>query len=75
MRYHQLTSKERYALAAIRRQGLSQATIGRELGRHPSTINREPKRNSRKDGGYRPCTAGEMYPWPALSFEAKLALW
>jgi len=60
MRYHQLTSEERYALSALRRQGLSRAEIGRTLGRHPSTIGRELKRNSRKDGGYRPSTAGEM---------------
>jgi transposase, IS30 family len=60
MRYHQLTSEERYALSALRRQGLSQAAIGRALGRHPSTIGREVKRNSRQDGGYRPSSAGEM---------------
>ncbi|CAN5796805.1 hypothetical protein BH23GEM9_BH23GEM9_16030 [soil metagenome] len=60
MRYHQLTSEERYALSALRRQGHSQAEIGRVLGLHPSTIGRELKRNSRKDGGYRPSTAGEM---------------
>jgi transposase, IS30 family len=60
MKYHQLTSEERYALSALRRQGLSQAAIGRALGRHPSTISRELHRNSRKDGGYRPFTAGEM---------------
>jgi transposase, IS30 family len=60
MRYHQLTSEERYALSALRRQGHTQAEIGRVLGRHPSTIGRELKRNSRKDGGYRPSTAGEM---------------
>jgi transposase, IS30 family len=60
MRYHQLTSEERYALSALRKQGLSQAAIGRALGRHPSTISRELQRNSRKDGGYRPFTAGEM---------------
>jgi IS30 family transposase len=60
VRYRQLTSEERYALSALRRQGLSQAAIGRSLGRHPSTIGRELKRNSRKDGGYRPFTAGEM---------------
>ena len=60
MRYHQLTSEERYALSALRRQGLSQAAIGRSLERDPGTISRELKRNSRKDGGYRPFTAGEM---------------
>lgn len=60
MTYHQLTSEERYALSALRKQGLSQAAIGHALGRHPSTISRELRRNSRADGGYRPSTAGEM---------------
>jgi len=60
MRYHQLTSEVRYALSALRRQGLSQAAIGRALGRHPSTIGRELQRNSRSDGGYLPFTADEM---------------
>jgi IS30 family transposase len=32
-RYHQLTSGERYALSALRRQGCSQAEIARTLGR------------------------------------------
>jgi transposase, IS30 family len=59
VRYHQLTSEERYALSALRKQRLSQAEIARTLGRHPSTIGRELKRNSRRDGGYRPFTAGE----------------
>jgi IS30 family transposase len=60
MRYHQLTSEERNALSTLRKQGGSQAEIARALGRHRSTIGRELKRNSRKDGGYRPFTAGEM---------------
>jgi IS30 family transposase len=50
MSYHQLASEERYALSALRRQGLSPAAISRALGRHPSTISRELHRNSRKDG-------------------------
>lgn len=60
MRYHQLTSEERYALSTLRKQGYTQAAIARALGRHRSTIGRELQRNSRKDGGYRPFTAGEM---------------
>jgi IS30 family transposase len=60
MRYHQLTSEERNALSTLRKQGGSRAEIARALGRHRSTIGRELKRNSRKDGGYRPFTAGEM---------------
>lgn len=57
MRYHQLTSEERYALSAFRKQGYNQSQIAKALGRHRSTICRELQRNSRKDGGYRPSTA------------------
>ncbi len=60
MKYHQLTSEERYALSTLKKQGYSQAEIARALGRHRSTISRELKRNSRRDGGYRPFTACEM---------------
>lgn len=60
MRYRQLTTDERYRIAAARRQGLNQAAIARELGRAPSTICREIARNSaRYDGGYRACKAVE----------------
>lgn len=59
MRYHQLTSEERYQLSALRKQGLSQAQIARALGRHRSTICREIQRNAREDGGYRPSTADD----------------
>jgi IS30 family transposase len=60
MRYRQLTSEQRYALAKFKQQGFSQAAIARALGCHPSTISRELKRNSRKDGGYRPFTASQV---------------
>lgn len=54
MRYHQITREERYTLAKLRRQGYSQAEMARILGRHPSTISREFRRNiSRHDGHYR----------------------
>jgi IS30 family transposase len=42
--YRQITSGERYTLGALHAQGLSQAEIGRQLGRHRSTISRELKR-------------------------------
>jgi IS30 family transposase len=58
-RYHQLTSEERYALTALRRQGFSIRGIARALDRAPSTISREIRRNRRKDGGYRAFTADE----------------
>jgi transposase, IS30 family len=60
MSYQQLTSGERYMLAALRRQGLSQAEMARSLGRHRSTICREFGSNcSRSDGHYRPSKAQE----------------
>jgi transposase, IS30 family len=60
MTYRQLSPEERYMLAALRRQGLTQAEIARSLGRHRSTVCREVRRNStRADGHYRPFTAQE----------------
>jgi IS30 family transposase len=56
MSYHQLTSGDRHALSALRKQGLSQADIARAMHRHPSTISRELKRNSRQNW-YRPSKA------------------
>jgi IS30 family transposase len=58
--YNQITSEERYTLGALHAQGFSQARIARALGRHPSTVSRELKRNSaRFDGAYRPSKADE----------------
>jgi IS30 family transposase len=52
--YHQLTQEERYRIAAQRSIGSSHAEIARVLGRHPSTIGRELRRNAtRHDGNYR----------------------
>ena len=60
MTYHQLTSGERYMLAALRRQGCNQSQIACALGRHRSTVCREVRRNStRADGHYRAFTAQE----------------
>lgn len=57
--YRQLTSEERYALSALRRQGYSIRAVAGALERAPSTISREIRRNRRRDGGYRPFTADE----------------
>ena len=57
--YSQLTLDERYSIAAMRRQRFSVRAIARELGRAPSTVSREIRRNRRADGGYRAHTAGE----------------
>lgn len=61
--YRQLTSEERYALSTLRKQGYGVRRIARALGRAPSTISREVRRNSRKDGGYRPGTAHDLARW------------
>lgn len=56
MTYTQITPHERYALSLFRRQGLNQAAIARSMGRHPSTISRELRRNVWREDGrtYRP---------------------
>ena len=53
-KYHQLTQQERYSMTALSMSGKSRAEIARELGRHPSTISREFRRNATThDGIYR----------------------
>jgi transposase, IS30 family len=60
MTYCQLTSGERYMLAALRKQGFNQSQVAAALGRHRSTISRELCRNScRLDGRYRVSKAQE----------------
>ena len=60
MKYTQITPEERYRLAALRKQGCSQADMARDLGRSPSSISREFRRNVRSyDTQYRPCKAQE----------------
>src|ERR1017187_2759507 len=54
VKYHQLSTEERYELAALRRQGLRVTKMAEHLGRHRSTLYREVKRNqSAHDGRYR----------------------
>ena len=62
-RYRQLTSGERYELSALRKQGYSQRAIARALGRAPSTISREVRRNAKSDGWYRPADADNFARW------------
>lgn len=53
-KYHQLTREERYIITGLRIAGCSQAEIARHMGRSPSTISRELKRNrTTHDGMYR----------------------
>jgi IS30 family transposase len=54
MKYHRLSTEERYEIAALRRQGIGMAKMAEHLGRHRSTLYREVKRNqSAHDGRYR----------------------
>ena len=54
MKYHRLSTEERFEIAALRRQGLRMAEMAKHLGRHRSTLYREVKRNqSAHDGRYR----------------------
>ena len=54
MQYRQITSGERYAIAALRKQKLSLRAIATELGRCPSTVSREVRRNLSTQGRYSP---------------------
>lgn len=51
--YRQLTQDERVAVAGLRLQQLGARRIARELGRSPSTISRELRRNGKPRVGYR----------------------
>ena len=57
--YSQITQEERYVIAAMGSRRCSIREIARELGRSPSTISREIRRNRKNDGWYRASTAGE----------------
>jgi transposase, IS30 family len=61
MTYRQLSTEERYQIAALRQQGFTVPQIAAALRRHSSTIGREVKRNATPyDGAYRPNMAVEM---------------
>ncbi len=57
--YAQITQEERYDIAAMKRQRLSIRAIAKALGRSPSTISREIRRNRKSDGSYGAQRAGE----------------
>jgi IS30 family transposase len=56
--YARLTDEERDTIARWLAAGWPQADIARELGRRPSTISREVKRNGYRRGGYGAAYAG-----------------
>jgi IS30 family transposase len=55
-----LSEDERITIADLRRRGHTIRDIGARLGRAPSTISRELRRNQAPDGGYRPSQAHRM---------------
>ena len=57
LKYRQITSEERYVIQALRRQGLTLSAIARHVGRSPSTISREVRRNLSSQGRYTPTKA------------------
>jgi transposase, IS30 family len=60
VKYHQLSTEERYEFGAMRQQQVGMAKMAEHLGRHRSTLYREVKRNrSVHDGCYRPSHAVE----------------
>ncbi len=58
--YTQLDMDERIEIARLQREGISVCEIGRELGRHHTTISRELGRNSLPKSGYKPAQADHM---------------
>jgi len=59
MKYQQITQEERYQIYALKKEGLSQTAIAKNLSRDKGTISRELKRNKGLKG-YRPKQADEM---------------
>lgn len=58
--YKQLAREERYLISKLLKLGYSQRAIAAQLGRSPSTVCREIRRNATKyDGAYRHCRAQE----------------
>jgi IS30 family transposase len=59
MQYRQITSGERYAIQALRKQGLSVRASAAAVGRAPSSVSRELRRNLSSQGRYTPSKADE----------------
>ena len=58
--YHQISLEERCEIYRLRADGISQNGIARRLGRHPSTIGRELRRNKLPTSDYKPSSADRM---------------
>jgi len=76
--YEQLTYEERWRIAELHRAGASQRKIAAALGRAPSSISRELKRNAgSQPAGYRPDFANELTKarrWTGSRLERDAAL-
>jgi IS30 family transposase len=59
MSFTHLTSTDRARIAALKRAGLNQVEIARQLGKHHSTIGRELRRNKTGRSTYNARTAGQ----------------
>ena len=59
MPYTHLAQEERFLIHKHLQAGRSYSEIGRELGRHHTTISREVKRNT-GGRGYRPYMSGKL---------------
>ena len=57
MSYHQFTSEERFCLWELLEKGHSIRAISRAIGRAPSSVSRELKRNRSQKGNYHPLPA------------------
>jgi IS30 family transposase len=57
MKYRQITSGQRYSIAALKKEGMSVRAIAENMGRSPSTISRELRRNLSSQGRYTPSKA------------------
>jgi len=63
MSYRHLTESERTVIFYLRMDHRSQAEIARTLGRHPSTVSREWRRNRNVLGQYLPDHAHRLAAW------------
>lgn len=60
-RYHHFTTKERECLLVLIKSGKKNCEIAKELGRSPSTISREIRRNTDRKEEYSAVTAEQNY--------------
>jgi len=69
MHYGQLDLDERIELSRLHEAGIAPSEIARIMGRHPTTIGRELRRNSLPKAGYKPASADRI----ALSRRRRLS--